>query len=117
MFAGLECGNGNGSMHVIGNTDADGIDLRIGQQVVVISVGLGYVVGFGFFSQTVGQNIAQGDHFSIFDLGIVVGMDGTDRADTDDTDLDFVTHKFYSLKFYSLWIFKEKILLSFNLPP
>ena len=74
---------------VLPSGDEYRIYFRICQKLVIVRVRLGNIVKFGFFRQTVRQNIAQSDDFRIFDLGIRISMHGADGAATDHTDFDF----------------------------
>ena len=90
VLAGLEGGDGGLGVLVPHGADGDGIDLRIGEHVVVVAVEFFDAEFFAKGGQAVLGAGAQGGELEVGDAGDGFGVDFAEPAEADDADAQFV---------------------------
>ena len=86
MLAGLERGDRRLAVLVPHGADRDRVDIRIGEQVVVVAIELLHPELFAHGGEPVGRARAERGEFQIGDAGDGLGMDLAEPAEPDHPD-------------------------------
>ena len=93
MLAGLERGDGDGGVEMVGQGDGDGVNIGLVEEFVVIGVAAGYFEAFGGFLGAAGMDLGDGDGVGAGALGEAGQVVEPNATSSDDGATKSVGHK------------------------